>query len=284
MGIVLVAATVSTFGLALPQLAVYVAPSIVALIRRPARWKLAIVINLLLGWTIVGWIVAIVLAFGSTENGSDKPTFESQLRAPGETENPLGLDGGPPATADKPTTALSSTNDRSPDPEGCITLWFRDVAQFEGLDRPYDWYFRDVAQLHWTDDSDFASGFMNDMGVALILMTKIGDALYRQPKAADDIPVAYGTAFVFSAICQEATFKRLVASAGTDEEIQSIGLVLQKMSVGIAVVGSERERAELLIGGRHPLLTDGPFLLETMRLAATPELQESARALLQSNS
>ena len=55
------------------------------------------------------------------------------------------------------------------------------------------------------------------------------------------------------------------------------------MAVGIAVIGSDRERAELLVGGRHPLLNDGPFLVEVMRLAATPELQASARAVLQSN-
>ena len=283
MEFVLIGATASTFGFGLPQLAIYIIPSIIAIIRRPVRWKMAVAINLILGWTVVGWIVAMVLAFGRSENGLDNTTIKSQARAiedavstnhPGVNQSiaPQELE-----VAIRPQAEFPSA------PAGSVTLWFRNAAESKKLDRSYDWYLRDVAQLQWTDNSDFSGGFMNDMAVALILMIKIGDALYRPPSAASDIPTAYGAAFVFSAICQEATFGRLTASVGAADEVQMIGLVLQKMAVGIAVIGSDRERAELLVGGRHPLLNDGPCLVEVMRLAATPELQASARAVWQSN-
>ena len=48
-------------------LVVYLLPSIVALSRRPRvpRFGLVVVINVLLGWTLVGWAVALAMALRS---------------------------------------------------------------------------------------------------------------------------------------------------------------------------------------------------------------------------
>jgi uncharacterized membrane protein YhaH (DUF805 family) len=53
---------------------VYFLPAIVVLVRRPRRWRLVGLVDLLAAWTIIGWIVALVLAFalprpGSTSSG-----------------------------------------------------------------------------------------------------------------------------------------------------------------------------------------------------------------------
>jgi hypothetical protein len=48
------------------SLALYFLPTIVALTRGASRTTAVIVINLLLAWTVIGWIVALVLASTST--------------------------------------------------------------------------------------------------------------------------------------------------------------------------------------------------------------------------
>ena len=40
----------------------YLAPAIVASVRGNTNWGAVMVIDLLLGWTIIGWIVALVMA------------------------------------------------------------------------------------------------------------------------------------------------------------------------------------------------------------------------------
>jgi len=45
-------------------LGLWLLPTIVALSRHTRRLTLVIVINLLLAWTIIGWVAALVLAFG----------------------------------------------------------------------------------------------------------------------------------------------------------------------------------------------------------------------------
>jgi hypothetical protein len=47
-------------GLAL--LAIYLLPTIIAAARKKGNLPLIILVNILLGWTLVGWIVALVLA------------------------------------------------------------------------------------------------------------------------------------------------------------------------------------------------------------------------------
>jgi hypothetical protein len=41
---------------------VYALPGIIAFLRKAGRWKAALVLDLALGWTVIGWIVALVLA------------------------------------------------------------------------------------------------------------------------------------------------------------------------------------------------------------------------------
>ena len=40
----------------------YMLPTSIAVMRR-APWGICFLVNLLLGWTVIGWIVALVLAF-----------------------------------------------------------------------------------------------------------------------------------------------------------------------------------------------------------------------------
>jgi len=47
-------------GLVISVLAVYLIPSIIAIARNKVNWPAILVLNLFLGWTIVGWVVALV--------------------------------------------------------------------------------------------------------------------------------------------------------------------------------------------------------------------------------
>jgi hypothetical protein len=49
---------------AVVSLSLWLTPTIVAFSRRARRLPLVIALNVLLAWTIIGWIVALVLAFG----------------------------------------------------------------------------------------------------------------------------------------------------------------------------------------------------------------------------
>ena len=48
---------------------VYFLPAIVVVARRPERWRLVGMVDLLTGWTVVGWIVSLVLAFALPRPG-----------------------------------------------------------------------------------------------------------------------------------------------------------------------------------------------------------------------
>ena len=45
--------------------AIYFMPTIVAAVRKSSRLGVVLAVNLLLGWTVAGWIVALVLAIQS---------------------------------------------------------------------------------------------------------------------------------------------------------------------------------------------------------------------------
>lgn len=49
---------------------VYFLPAIVVLVRRPKRWQLVGLVDLLAAWTVIGWVVALVLAFALPRPGS----------------------------------------------------------------------------------------------------------------------------------------------------------------------------------------------------------------------
>jgi hypothetical protein len=60
--------------------AVYVLPTMLAWARRSRRrWRITF-INLLLGWTLIGWIVAMVLTFAYEAPPDGAPPDEPHLR------------------------------------------------------------------------------------------------------------------------------------------------------------------------------------------------------------
>ena len=52
-------------------LPVYVAPSLVALARKHDQLALVVVVNLLLGWTCLGWLFAVFWAASGKSNKDD---------------------------------------------------------------------------------------------------------------------------------------------------------------------------------------------------------------------
>ncbi len=62
--------------------ALYFAPTIVAFFRHSKQRLPVLVLNLLLGWTFVGWVVSLVMAVGRTD-GQDQPVINiHQYAAP----------------------------------------------------------------------------------------------------------------------------------------------------------------------------------------------------------
>jgi len=52
---------------------VHLAPTLIALVRRPPGVAAVVLVNLLLGWTIVGWAVALVLSLRTREDRTLRP-------------------------------------------------------------------------------------------------------------------------------------------------------------------------------------------------------------------
>lgn len=48
-------------------LGLYLIPTIVAITRKPVNMTAAIVVNIFLGWSFIGWIIALVLALGTKQ-------------------------------------------------------------------------------------------------------------------------------------------------------------------------------------------------------------------------
>jgi hypothetical protein len=61
---------VAIVSISLGLLLLYVLPLIVILVRRPERWRRAALIDLLAGWTVIGWIAALALALTLPRPGS----------------------------------------------------------------------------------------------------------------------------------------------------------------------------------------------------------------------
>ena len=63
--------------------AVYILPTLLAWKRQSSRrWRITFV-NLLLGWTFVGWIAAMVMTFAYEPPPEGAPPDEPHLRMPG---------------------------------------------------------------------------------------------------------------------------------------------------------------------------------------------------------
>ena len=62
--------------------AIYILPTLLAWKRQSSRrWRITL-INLLLGWTLVGWIVAMVMTFAYEPPPAGAPADEPHLRMP----------------------------------------------------------------------------------------------------------------------------------------------------------------------------------------------------------
>ena len=59
--------------------AIYAAPSVIATLKRHRRWGLVVALNILLGWTIVGWLLALVIALGLAPK---RPAWTKRTRKP----------------------------------------------------------------------------------------------------------------------------------------------------------------------------------------------------------
>ncbi len=84
----------------------YFLPVIVVLVRRPRRWRLVGLIDLLTAWTVIGWIVALVLAFalprpGSPATGPPALSPDGRWWWDGQVWRPMPLQ--PPAAGAHPT-------------------------------------------------------------------------------------------------------------------------------------------------------------------------------------
>jgi len=54
--------------IALPSLAIYFVPTIVAKVRHHKDFVSILVLNIFLGWSLIGWVVALVWALKNQEN------------------------------------------------------------------------------------------------------------------------------------------------------------------------------------------------------------------------
>jgi hypothetical protein len=57
----------------------YFVPSVVALYRETPNKGSTIVVNIFLGWTVIGWVVALAMAFGRTEKTFSRPASNPNL-------------------------------------------------------------------------------------------------------------------------------------------------------------------------------------------------------------
>ena len=91
-------------GISLVGLIVYFLPTIVALIRQRVNIGQVIIVNLLLGWSQIGWVVALVVAFGKTKDQVQRACAAAGYSQPGEASRPTG----PPGPAARPSTAMAA--------------------------------------------------------------------------------------------------------------------------------------------------------------------------------
>jgi len=66
----------------------YFLPTVVALVRKCDNTGPVVIINLFLGWTVIGWIVALAMAFGRSRSAT-YATQVVQVYAPGSGQAPM---------------------------------------------------------------------------------------------------------------------------------------------------------------------------------------------------
>jgi Superinfection immunity protein len=52
----------------IPSIVLYFLPTIIALLRKRAKPAVVILLNVFLGWTLIGWIAALIMSFGGTRS------------------------------------------------------------------------------------------------------------------------------------------------------------------------------------------------------------------------
>jgi len=68
----------------------YIVPSVIALARRVRNRGAVIVINLLLGWTFIGWVVALAMAFSTVDRKPQQPVMPIAQWPPQQPPLPPG--------------------------------------------------------------------------------------------------------------------------------------------------------------------------------------------------
>ena len=71
-----------TLLLVLLFLPLYFLPTIIALVRKPPNLVAVIVVNVFFGWSVIGWIVALVMSLRSTPKPQIVQTFATQPTPP----------------------------------------------------------------------------------------------------------------------------------------------------------------------------------------------------------
>jgi len=99
-------------------LLVYLLPSIIGLIRGPGGLGLLIALNVLLGWTVIGWIAAMVMACGARAEELDGGTMPRPGRLRRRPERvPLNVIGAPLGRSLRSVSTMRSAVSRTdPDP------------------------------------------------------------------------------------------------------------------------------------------------------------------------
>jgi len=67
---------------------IYFIPGMVAYARRHSRPHVVLLFNLLIGWTLIGWVITLVWAVANPEAGIAPAPMGSQIGPPPGKENP----------------------------------------------------------------------------------------------------------------------------------------------------------------------------------------------------
>lgn len=64
--------------------ALYLLPTLIGLVRGPRNYGSLVIVNVLLGWTFIGWVVALAMACATVDRPERAPRYEPppMLRGP----------------------------------------------------------------------------------------------------------------------------------------------------------------------------------------------------------
>lgn len=265
----LIGATTSSSLASWPAIAIYVAPAVIAGIRKPDKWKAAIVVCLLLGWTVVGWVLSLVWACGGKEEGQAGP-----VPRVGSNDASSRSSVGTTRIEEPEEAKVKLSDSGSKNPSfGIITDWFRQ-------ERAYDWYIRDVGLMERSDSPDGDFDVRYWVGVEMVLLIKFGDGIFAHLNPNEVLDVKFEAALLYAILCADATFRRTMDATSGIDESYVVMECLQRMAVGVAIIGCDPSNSRLVVGGRHPLLGNSTFLLEVLGMSTSAEIKSLARKIL----